>query len=281
MAENTPAENVKSDAELTDAQKEEIFNSLPDELKQAITNHNDGVRKHNQAIESIKSAESQDPKQIKAEIYEQNNEKGGANNKKLARLLEEENKLRERIEQIRKQAYEIIDTDGLMPKDLSEEEVEKLKAETAESLKSLKAAAETYANMEGMLPMYKGKLVMHLEEIKTRRGTGTRSSSGGTGTTRRPRFKKIEVNGVTQDDKGNTVYQMVDGNEKYTIGFLVDYLKKQHRAFKVTTKGIQDLYYAGEDENNLPDVKEFTIPYTYKNEAGNEHTVNYVVKAYR
>lgn len=275
MSENTAAAETP---ELTDAQKEELFNSLPEELRKALSDFNAEVAEHNKKVEAIKAADSTDPKQIKAEIYEQNS----GNNKKLARLREQELKHLEAIENLRKQAYEIIETDGLMPKDLSEEEVEKLKGETTDSLKSLKLKAETYKGMEEMLPMYKGKLLIHLDEIKTRRGTGggTKSVASGDGP-KRPRFKKIEVNGVTQDDKGNTVYGVVNGEEKYTISLLRDYLKKQHKGIKWTTKDLQDAYFEGQDADNMPEVHTFELPYTFKDEKGNEHTVTYTIKAYR
>lgn len=275
MSENTTATETP---ELTSEQKAEIFNSLPEELRKALDDFNREVNEHNAKVESIKAAESKDPKLIKAEIYEQNTQ----GNKKLARIREQELKLLEQVESLRKQAYEIIDTDGLMPKDLSEAEVQKLKDETSESLKTLKGKAETYKGMEEMLPMYKGKLLIHLGEIKTRRGTGggTKSSASGEGP-KRPRFKKIEVNGVTQDDKGNTVYQVVDGEDKYTLGFTAQYLKKQHKGIKWTTKDLQDAYFAGQDADNMPEIHTFEMPYTFKDESGNDHTVVYTIKAYR
>lgn len=277
MSENNAAATDNATPELTAEQKQEIFNALPEELRKALEDFNREVNEHNAKVESIKAAESKDPKLIKAEIYEQNS----SGNKKLARIRAEELQLIERIETLRKQAYEIIDTDGLMPKDLSEAEVEKLKGETADSLKSLKAKAETYKGMEEMLPMYKGKLLIHLDEIKTRRGTGgTKSVASGEGP-KRPRFKKIEINGVTEDDKGNTVYQTVDGEPKYTLTFASQYLKKQHKGIKWTAKELQDAYFAGQDADNMPEIHTFEMPYTFKDEKGNEHTVTYTIKAYR
>jgi hypothetical protein len=274
MSENTTATETQ---ELTTEQKTELYNSLPEELRKALDDFNREVNEHNVKVESIKAADSKDPVLIKAEIYEQNT----ANNKKLARIREQELKLLEQVENLRKQAYEIIDTDGLMPKELSESEVQKLKDETAESLKALKLKAETYKGMEEMLPMYKGKLLIHLNEIKTRRGTGgTKSTASGEGP-KRPRFKKIEINGVTEDDKGNTVYQTVDGEPKYTLTFASQYLKKQHKGIKWTAKELQDAYFAGQDADNMPEVHTFEMPYTFKDGSGNEHTVVYSIKAYR
>jgi hypothetical protein len=283
MAENNTTQDnntTKPEGEAAKPTAEELaklFEALPGEFKEAIQSFNALAEKHNAKVDSVKAAESQDPKLIKAEIYEQNS----SGNKKLAVLRERELKLQEQIEKIRKDAYEIIDTDGLMPKDLTPEEVEKLKGEVTEGNKELKDQTQSLSKLEEMLPMFKGKILIHLAEVKSRRGTGgSKATASGEGP-KRPRFKRIEINGVTGDDKGNTVYGAVDGNEKYTFGLAAAYLKKQHKGIKWTTKDLQDAYYAGEDENNLPDVKEFKMPYTFKDESGNEHTVEYSVKCYR
>lgn len=277
MAENAAATETTT-PELTEDQKRELFESLPGDFKEAINNFNALADKHNGKQDSIKAAESQDPKLIKAEIYEQNTQ----NHKALGVIRKKELQLLEQIEKLRKEAYEIIDTDGLMPKDLTEDEVAKLKAEVAESGKELKDQANALAKFESMMPMFKGKLLIHLNEVKSRRGTGgAKSTASGEGP-KRPRFKKIEINGVTEDDKGNKVYGVTDsGEHKFTFGFASAYLKKQHKGIKWTTKDLQDAYYSGEDENNLPDVKEFVMPYTFKDESGNDHTVNYTLKCYR
>jgi hypothetical protein len=281
MTENTTATGTPATAEapapLTDKQKTEILETLLPDIRAAIVAYNKEVEEHNAKNESIKAAESQNPTLIKAEIYEQNT----AKNAKLKRIREQELKLIEQQEALRKQAYEIIDTDGLMPRELKPEEVQKLKDETAKSSQTLRAKVETFKGMENMLPMYSGKLIPLLSEIKTRRGTGAAKSTGTGEGPKRPRFKRIEVNGVTKDDKGNTVYGVVNGEEKYTISFLREYLKKQHKGIKWPTKELQDAYFAGDDPDNMPEVKEFTMPYTFKDESGNEHTVNYVIKAYR
>jgi chromosome segregation ATPase len=276
MTENTTA--TVDAPELTQAQKDEMFNALPGELQEAITNINASTDEHNAKVDSLKASEAKDPKLIKAEIYEQNS----AGNKKLARIRTEELSLLEKVEALRKQAYEIIDTDGLMPKELSEAEIEKLKGEVADSTKELRDQVGAILKFEDMVPTFKGKLSVHMKPISTRRGaaktTGTTAKGEGP---KRPRFKRIEINGVTQDDKGNTVWQSVKGEEKYTFTFAAAYLKKQHKNITWSSSDLQDAYYKGLDENNLPDEHTFEMPFTYKDEAGNDQTVKYTVKAYR
>lgn len=293
MAENTnktpvpetlKGENVKpteTPAVVTPTAEElkAMFDSLPSEFQGAITLVNSEIDAHNKNIAAIKKASATNPTVIKAEIFEQNPD----NNEKLATLRKQELKLMEQIERIRKQAYEVIDKDGLMPKDLTEEEVTKLKAEASEKAKTLREQVAGFTAMEAMMPALKGKVTPLIHEIQTQRGTSLKTSSGGkTGDgPKRPRFKKIEVNGVTSDANGNTVYGVVDGTEKYTFSLASAYLRKQAKGITWSANDLQSAYYAGEDENNLPEVKEFVMPYTYKDENGNEHTVNYTVKAYR
>jgi hypothetical protein len=268
----------ENSVEMTPEQLEEAFKSVPEAFQDAISTLNQEVDSHNSKVESVRASEAKDPKLIKAEIYEQNPN----NNKKLKVLYTEELKLREQIENLRKQAYEVIETDGLMPKELSPEEIEKLKVEVTESTKELREKVSALLKLEEMMPFLKGKLGVHIHEIKTRRGaakTGTTTSNGDG--PKRIRFKKIEVNGVTEDDKGNKVYGLKDGEEKYTFTFASMYLKKQHKTIKWTAKDLTDAYLQGEDENNLPDEKEFEMPLTFKDENGNDQTLVYKVKCYR
>jgi hypothetical protein len=245
MAENTNPQEVKSETpELTPEQKAEMFNALPGEFQKAISDLNGSIGDHNVKVTSIQSAEKKDPKLIKAEIFEQNPD----NHVKLKRLRDQELKLIDSIEKLRAEAYAIIEKDGLM---------------------------------QAMMPMFKGKLSIHIDEIKTRRGAAKTGTSTSTGEVKRLRFKKIEVNGVTQDDKGNTVYQLKDGEEKYTFTFASQYLKKQHKGINWSSKDLTDAYLEGKDENNLPEVSEFVMPHTYKADNGNEHTVEYTIKCYR
>lgn len=168
-----------------------------------------------------------------------------------------------------------------MPKDLSEEEVSKLKEETSQSHAALKAKSAAIVQMEEMMPMFKGKLLPLVDEIKTRRGTGGGSKSSSTGEIKRPRFKRITVNNVTEDDKGNKVYTTDDkGEAKFTFSGVVAYLKKQHKGIKVVAKDLTDLYFGDKSsQDELPDTVTFTVPYTFTSEGGNETTVNYEIQA--
>jgi hypothetical protein len=274
----TPAPAVsEADAK---AAKAAAFAALPEEFRDAITDLNKEIDALNVKVDKVKVTEAKDPKLIKAEVFEQN----PGNNKKIARILTEYRKLEAQMETLRMSAYKVIDDDGLMPKELSEKEIESLKADVTKETKDLKEKVNALIKIEDMMPILKGKVSMHLTEIKTRRGAAkVGSSTPGTSGTKRPRFKKIEINGVTEDDKGNTVWQKVGGKEEpsYTLGFAALYLKKQHKGLKVSSSELQDLYYAGEDENNLPEVKEFKLPYTFKNGNGTEETVFYTFKCYR
>lgn len=281
MSENTtPATGSTEEVKAPTAEElAEMFKALPGEFQTTLTDLNKLIAEHNAKVDSIKSSEAKDPKLIKAEIFEQN----PSDNKKLSILRDKELKLQEQIEAIRKQAYEIIDTDGLMPQELNEEQLEKLKTEVTESTKELRERSNALLKFEEMMPMFAGKITPHIAEIKTRRGaakTGTSSGAKGDGP-KRLRFKKIEINGVTDDGKGNTVYQLVDGEPKYTFTFASQYLKKQHKGIKWAPKDLTDTFLEGKDEDNLPEVSEFVMPHVFKDEKGNEHTVNYTVKCYR
>jgi len=255
--------------------KAKLFSELPDYLQTAVRELNEAIAEHNAKVNSILSAESKDPKLIKAEIFEQNPD----NNEKLSVLRKRELKLIEQLEKIRDEAYKVIEDDGLMPKEVSPEEVEKLKAETVKSHSELKTKAATLVQMEDMVPMFKGKLAILADDIKNRRGTGAKSSS--TGEIKRPRFKRIEVNGVIEDDKGNKVYTVDDkGDPKFTFSGVVAYLKKQHKGIKVVAKDLTDTYFGDKgSQDELPETVTFTVPYTFKTEGGNETTVNYEIKA--
>lgn len=283
MAENTTenAAPVKSEEDKAKEMRE-LFESLPSEFKDTINKLNAEIDAHNANVVKVKRADEKDPKLIKAEIYEQNPD----NNEKLAVIRKQELKLIEQMEKLRKQAYEVIEKDGLMPKDLSPEEVEKLKKDVTESTKSLKDQATTLEKFEEMMPLFKGKLTIHLHEIKTRRGTaksGGGQSAAQTGV-KRPRFKKILVNGSdqAQDPQGNThtVWQEVNGEPKYTMTFLSQFLKKMSPVLNWTPKDLQDAYFGDKsDQSEIPDTHKFVMTHTFKNEAGNEQTVNYEITA--
>lgn len=275
------------EAQLTEEELKKIFDSLSEEFKEAIRRYNDEVAQHNRNVETLRSALSgtKDPTLIKAEIFEQNNEPNGAHNKKLAVLRDNELKLLKQIEKIREEAYAIIEKEGLVRKEHTEEELTKLREGMAESVQELRSQAQALSKMENMMPNLKGKVTVHLHEIKTLRGRGVAKSSSTGGTSKRPRFEKIEVNGGVDDKAGNTVYSVVKkkgvDTETFNFGTTSSFLRKQHPSIKVTTQELQNLYYAGEDENNLPKVKSFDFPHTFKDANGNEQTVIYKITCYR
>lgn len=282
MAENTN-ENTNAEAtevKPTEAELKAVFESLPSEIQGGIKGLNEAIDVHNSNVDKVKASEAKDPKLIRAEIFEQN----PGNNEKLARLLKEEEKHREAIERIRKQAYEIIDRDGLMPKELSEEEVTRLKAEITTKTKSLREQVAAFEMMEGMMPMFKGKLLMHLHEIKTRRGaakTGVQSSAQSG--VKRPRFKKILVNGSDQDTingKTVTVWQEVSGEPKYTMTFLSQFLRKKSAVINWTAKDLQDAYFGDKsDQSEIPDSHTFVMTHHFKDENGHEKSVDFEITA--
>jgi arsenate reductase-like glutaredoxin family protein len=275
----TPATEVKSnDTELTPEQLQEMFNALPNEFRDAINNVNKAIAEHNANVESIKATEAKDPKLIKAEIFEQDSH----GNKQVSRMYTEYLKLTEQAEKIRSQAYELIDKHGLMPKELTAEDIEKLKSTVTDSTKELREQVGALLKFEEMMPMFAGKITPHIFEIKTRRGaaktTGTTVKGEGP---KRIRFKRIEVNNVTEDDKGNKVYGLVNGEPKYTFTFASQYLRKQHKAINWSAKDLTDAYLSGQDENNLPEEREFPMVHTFNDANGNEQSVTYTVKCYR
>jgi hypothetical protein len=292
MAENTTPDTLKSESAIkadetkgqevkapTPEELAKAFSELPNEFQQAIRDLNKDIDTHNSKVDSVKASEAKDPKLIKAEIYEQNPN----NNKKLKALYDQEMKLQAQIEKLRAEAYKVIDDDGLMPQELTEEQIEKLKGEITESTKNLREGVSALLKFEEMMPIFAGKFSPHITEIKTRRGAAkTSSSAGTTGEVMRPRFKKIEVNGVTEDTQGNKVYVLKDGEPKYTFTSVSAYLKKQHKGIKWTAKDLIHAYLGGKaSQDEVPEIHEFVMPHTYKDANGNEHTVNYTVKAYR
>lgn len=274
----TPEKAKAAEVKATPEELKKAFDSLPVEFKEAIAKINKDIQEHNKKVDSIKAAEATDPLLIKAEIFEQN----PSNNKNVATLLAEYRKLEEQMENVRKDAYKVIDTDGLMPASVTPEKLTALKTDVTESTKELREVSSAFAKMEDAMPMFKGKLVKHFEEIKTRRGVAKQtSSSKGESGTKRPRFKKLTVNGVTQDDKGNTVWQKVDDEERYTFTFLSQYLKKQHAGITWGANDFTAAYMEGQDPDNLPETSEFTMTHTFTTKAGNAETVDYVIKTYR
>lgn len=277
MAENAtaPAAPATPPA-MSDEDKAKAYAALSNEMREAIDNLNKVIGEHNVKVEAVKATESNDPKLIKAEIYEQNS----GNNNKLAVLRKKELQLQDQIEKIRKEAYEVIDKDGLMPAELKPEQVEKIKGEVAASSTAIKQQTAALTQFEEMLPMYKGKLLIHINEVKTRRGTGSKSTASGEGP-KRPRFKRIEINGVIEDDKGNKVYTLNDdGSKKFTFTGAANYLKKHHKGIKIGSKDLTEAYFGDKDsQDELPDTVTFTVPHVFKDESGNEHTVNYEIKA--
>lgn len=271
----TPASATPEPKALTNEEIAKRIDALPDVIKKTITGLNDIIAVHNSKVAKLTAAEKQDTGLIKADIFEQSTDP------KLKALRAEYVKLCESLDALKDQAYEHIDKAGLMPEALDEKAIAKLKSDTAESLKDIKAKSAAFTMFEEMAPEL--KLSELITEVKTRRGTGTgKSSTSSGGTTYRPRFKRIEVNNQVEDDKGNKVYGLdSDGNPKYTLTFTAKYLGKQHTGISWTSKDLQDAYFAGEDPDNLPDVKEFEMPHTYKDANGNEQTIVYKVKAFR
>lgn len=289
-ATEVEAEPVKTDVKATDVKPAEptkptaeelakMFSELPEVFQDSVKKLNAEITEHNKKVESVIAAEAKNPKLIMAEIFEQN----PGNNKKLAALYKEYSKLIEAAESLKDQAYKVIETDGLMPKELTTEEIEKLKAETSTGAKSLRDNVSALATMEDMMPMLKGKVVIHVEEIKTRRGvakTGSAAGNSGTGP-KRLRFKRVEINDQIEDSQGNKVYGITDGEKKFTFTFASAFLRKQHKAIKWTSNDLTEAYLAELDENNLPESHTFVMPFTYQNDNGNDVTVNYTVKAFR
>ncbi|MFE1915010.1 hypothetical protein [Streptomyces anandii] len=284
MSENTTNVNANAaetaQAAPSEADLKAMYDALPDMFKEAIDKINAAIDEHNKNVDKIKAAGTQDTNLIKAEIFEQN----PGNNKKLAALRKEYDKLIEAQEKLISQAYKVIDDDGLMPENLTEEQVTKLKTEVTANAKSLKDQVSAMAQFEVMMPMLKGKVLPLVHEIKTQRGTaktGTSSGSKGDGP-KRPRFKRIEINGVVADDKGNTVYGVVNGEEKFTFSLASAYLRKQHKGINWTANDLQSAYFGDKtDQSELPETHTFVMPYTYKADNGTEHTVTYEVKCVR
>ena len=276
MSENTTETPAAPSAE----ELQSLFDSLPGEFKETITKLNAEIDAHNANVIKVKRASEADPKLIKAEIFEQNPE----NNAKIARLLKEYDKFMEAAEKLRSQAYEVIEKDGLMPKELTEAEVEKLKKDVTESTKSLRDQATTLEKFEEMMPIFKGKLTVHLHEIKTRKGTAKTGGSSASQTgVKRPRFKKILVNGVDQETingKTYTVWGEVNGDQKYTMTFLSQFLKKKSSVLNWTPKDLQDAYFGDKsDQSEIPDTHTFVMTHTFKDEAGNDKSVNFEITA--
>jgi hypothetical protein len=282
MAENTKTEATETESKAPTAEELKVaYDSLPAEFKQTINDLNAAIKAHNANVNKVVASEATDPKLIKAEIFEQNPD----NNTKLARLRVEELKHLEAAEKIRTQAYEVIEKDGLMPRELTEEEVTKLKASVTESTKNLRDQASTLAKFEDMMPMFKNKLVIHLEEIKTRRGTGKvggAQSAAQTGV-KRPRFKKILVNGSDQETingKTLTVWGEANGEQKYTMTFLSKFLKAKNPVLTWTAKDLQDAYFGDKsDQSEIEDERTFVMTHEFKDEAGNTKSVNYEITA--
>lgn len=273
----TPPAEKTEDKTPTAEELAKSFAELPAEFREAINKVNADIDAHNKDVAAVQSAEKKDPLLIKEEVWSQDTHK----DKDVSRLYREYLKLVEQSEKIKDQAYALIDERGLMPKDLSPEEIEKLKAQVSESTSNLRKQQSAFAEMEKVMPLLAGKLTPHIKEIKTRRGTAKTSTSSTGEATKRIRFKRIEVNDQVEDDKGNKVSSEVNGETKYTFTFAANYLKKQHRGINWTPKDLTDAYLKGLDENNLPDVHTFVMPYTYKDANGNEHTVEYRIKCYR
>ncbi len=274
-AATTVSETNKSYSE---AEIKAMYDALPDMFKQAIDKVNSEIDAHNAKIDSVKAAEAKDPMLIKAEVFEQN----PSNNKKIAAIYKEYLKLVEAAEKLKTQAYEVIETDGLMPKELTEAEIDKLKTEVTDSTKTLRDQVSALSQFEEMMPMLKGKILPLVKEIKTRRGTAKTGGSASKGEgPKRIRFKRIEVNNVVEDAQGNKVYGVVNGEEKYTFTFASQFLRKQHKGINWSANDLTDAYLKGQDENNLPEVREFVMPYTYKNNEGHDVTVEYKVKCFR
>jgi len=268
MTENTATTEVK---ELTKEDKAKLFKALPaDHFRTAVKDVNGLIAEHNEAVDKIQRAEKKDTTSLKNEIFEQ------SDNPAIKRLHEEYLKLIESAEKLKDQAYAKIDELKLMPGEVSEEELANLKASYSESLKNVRAKVDAFKQMEEMMPGV--SLIPLVDEIKTRRGTGGGSASSSQEGVKRPRFKRIVINNVEQDENGNTVYQEVKGEKKYTLTFAAAYLKKQHKGIKWTAKELNDAYFGAFEGDEQPAKLTFVMPYTYKTEDGHETTINYEIK---
>lgn len=282
MTETATEQTAPADEKAAEPTAEELkaeFATLPEVFRNAIDSVNDEINRHNANVRRVKASEAQNPNQLKHEIYEQ------TTNPKIKKLYEKELELREQIEKVRAQGYKLVESEGLMPKELSEDEIEKLKSSVSDGVKDLRSKVEAIIKFEEMAPAYKGKFAHHIVSIETRRGTAKSGGNASTGQ-KRLRFKRITVNGDIADEKGNTVYQTVknaSGEEvdKYTLGFLAKFLGRQANDIHWTQNELQDAYLKGLDEDNLPEEHEFVMTHNYKDAKGNEHSINFPIKAYR
>lgn len=266
-------------AEIKDSKGTELP-ELPDMFKDSVDALNRAIAEHNKNVTAVKSAMSgqKDVRALKSEIFEQRYKE----NKRLAVLRKEYDRLSEQLEKVVEQAYAVIDEAGLMPKALSPEEIEKLKKNIGSSGADLRKKIEALGTMEGMFNLPEGTITSRIDDIQTLRGVGVKAKSSGSGETgiKRPRFSLIEINGVTEDESGNTVYKEVDGKRKYTLSFAARYLNARHPSINVTSSQLQEKYFGDKtSQDELPDVHEFDFPVTYKDENGNDQTIVYHFKA--
>lgn len=273
----TPVEEVKEPA-LTQEQKDEIFNSLPEAMQEAVIAARNNVNEHNTNTRFLKNQGSNDYSALLSEIRENN----PSNNEAIASINKQITQYNEQIEKLIQDANAIIKADGLMPKVPSPEELQVIKESYPSSLKTCRDQLVSFENLEKLAPPFKGKLLVLMPDIETLRNTSSSSSSGSSdGTeTKRPRFSEILVNGVTSDDKGNKVYVIKDGKESFTFTETAKYLKKQASGMRVTAKTLSDLYFAKFD-GDQPDSVTFEVPHTFKTASGSEETINFTITAKR
>lgn len=283
------AEVSETQKSLTPDELKAMWDALPPEFKQGVTDLNAEIIQHNKGVEKVKASESKDPKHIRSEVRTDN----PSGNKKITRINEQINKLQEQIEKLISEADKVIDDEGLMPAEASEEEIAKLRETIKDTSKTLREKASGVTQIENFMPNLKGKISPHIVEIKTLRGvakSGGNKPGGGEGI-RRLRFKQIMVNDVVEKD-GDTVYSKVknaktgEHEEKYTFSFTAQFLNKQSRDLNVTASELQE-YYAKALESaegnfsldNRPSDFTFVYPHTFKANDGSEQTIEYKIRA--
>lgn len=240
----------------TSEELQKMWESLPDQVRTALTSINEQIDAHNKNVALIKASQGDESKKLLFELRDQN----PSGDEEIAKFLTEIDKLRGRVEDLvskaNKRAESVYADQLKMP---TEEEVKSARESVSKSGTELRAAAKGTLEFEKFFGM---PISVHIKQIGTLKGTGGGAKTGTTGEIWRPRTSAIYVNGeLVQKDVANA--QGVK-EPKSTFNIVASHLNKLTNSKEFNTVDLQKAYLnaAGGDKDNLPESAEFKVPFT-------------------
>lgn len=172
---------------LSDEEKAQKFNALPEMIQEAVNNLNAEIDQHNANVQVVRQA-SQEKKSETDTVFELI-EKDDHGDKVLSKIWADVKAAEERVEKLRLQALKRANEVELKPKDVSADEATAAHEATKVSSKELRDKRDALSKLEDF---FKVDLSIFLKEIDSTRGLRLNASESGEKITR-PQYKALYI----------------------------------------------------------------------------------------